>query len=77
MFRELLTRLPDLHTTAPPDRLRSNFINGVKHLPGDLDAAAGVAPRGTTACCLAVSQAYRPSAIARLPASSPASPAYL
>ena len=33
MFRELLTRLPDLHATAPPDRLRSNFINGVKHLP--------------------------------------------
>src|SRR6478672_80132 len=33
MFRELLTRLPDLHTLAPPDRLRSNFINGVKHLP--------------------------------------------
>ncbi len=33
MFRELLTRLPDLHTSAPPDRLRSNFINGVKHLP--------------------------------------------
>jgi len=33
LFRELLTRLPDIHATAPPDRLRSNFINGVKHLP--------------------------------------------
>ena len=33
LFRELLARLPDIHATAPPDRLRSNFINGVKHLP--------------------------------------------
>ncbi|AEA27606.1 Linalool 8-monooxygenase [Pseudonocardia dioxanivorans CB1190] len=33
MFRELLTRLPDIHATAPPHRLRSMFINGVKHLP--------------------------------------------
>jgi hypothetical protein len=33
MFRELLRRVPDIHATAEPDRLRSNFINGVKHLP--------------------------------------------
>jgi len=33
MFRELLTRVPDIHATAPPHRLRSMFINGVKHLP--------------------------------------------
>ncbi len=33
MFRELLRRMPDIHATAEPDRLRSNFINGVKHLP--------------------------------------------
>ncbi|MFC4942663.1 cytochrome P450 [Pseudonocardia sp. GCM10023141] len=33
MFRELLTRVPDIHATAPPQRLRSMFINGVKHLP--------------------------------------------
>lgn len=33
MFRELLTRIPDVHTTAAPDRLRSMFINGIKHLP--------------------------------------------
>jgi hypothetical protein len=25
--------VPDIHATAEPDRLRSNFINGVKHLP--------------------------------------------
>ncbi|HVM39700.1 MAG TPA: cytochrome P450 [Acidimicrobiia bacterium] len=33
VFRELLTRLPDIHATAVPDRLRSGFINGIKHLP--------------------------------------------
>jgi cytochrome P450 len=33
MFRHLLTRLPDIHSTAQPDRLRSNFVNGIKHLP--------------------------------------------
>jgi cytochrome P450 len=33
MFRELFRQLPDIEATAPPDRLRSNFINGIKHLP--------------------------------------------
>ena len=33
MFRELFARLPDIAATAEPDRLRSNFINGIKHLP--------------------------------------------
>ena len=33
IFRELLTRLPGLHATAEPQRLRSNFINGIKRLP--------------------------------------------
>jgi len=33
MFRELFRRVPDIHATAEPDRLRSFFINGVKHLP--------------------------------------------
>ena len=32
MFRELLRRLPDIHAVEEPDRLRSNFINGIKHL---------------------------------------------
>jgi methyl-branched lipid omega-hydroxylase len=32
MFRELLTRMPDIHTVGEPDRLRSNFINGIKHM---------------------------------------------
>ena len=33
MFRELLTRLPDIHTTAPPDLLLSDFVFGVKRQP--------------------------------------------
>jgi len=33
VFRELFNRLPDIHATAEPDRLKSFFINGVKHLP--------------------------------------------
>ncbi len=32
MFRELLRRLPDIEATGEPDRLRSAFINGIKHL---------------------------------------------
>jgi cytochrome P450 len=32
MFRELLHRLPDIHVVGEPQRLRSNFINGIKHL---------------------------------------------
>ncbi len=32
MYRELLTRVPDIHAVSEPDRLRSSFINGVKHL---------------------------------------------
>lgn len=33
LFEELLRRLPDLAPAGPVARLRSNFINGVKHLP--------------------------------------------
>ena len=33
MYRELLGRFPNIGATAPPERLRSNFINGIKHLP--------------------------------------------
>jgi cytochrome P450 len=32
-FRELFRRIPDVHATGDPERLRSNFINGIKHLP--------------------------------------------
>jgi cytochrome P450 len=33
MLRELLCRLPDIEAAGEPDRLRSSFINGIKHLP--------------------------------------------
>jgi methyl-branched lipid omega-hydroxylase len=32
MFRELLRRVPDIHAVGGPARLRSGFINGIKHL---------------------------------------------
>jgi cholest-4-en-3-one 26-monooxygenase len=32
MFRQLFERLPDIQSAGPPDRLRSSFINGIKHL---------------------------------------------
>ncbi len=38
MFRQLLTRAPHLAATGAPDRLRSSFINGIKHLPCDVEA---------------------------------------
>jgi cytochrome P450 len=33
MFRELLTRLPDLEPAGPPELLASSFIAGVKRMP--------------------------------------------
>ena len=33
MFQELLPRLPDMSLAGPVERLRSNFINGMKHMP--------------------------------------------
>jgi cytochrome P450 len=33
MLREVFTRLPDLRVCGEPDRLRSDFVNGIKHLP--------------------------------------------
>ncbi len=33
MFEELFRRFPDIELDGPAERLRSNFINGIKHLP--------------------------------------------
>jgi methyl-branched lipid omega-hydroxylase len=33
LFRELLRRRPDIHSTGTPSQLASRFINGIKHLP--------------------------------------------
>lgn len=35
MFRELFQRMPDIHAAAEPERLRSSFINGIKHLEAE------------------------------------------
>jgi cytochrome P450 len=45
MFTELLRRLPDIHATAEPARLRSGFINGIKHLPAAWTPVAPSRPR--------------------------------
>ena len=37
MLRELLTRVPRIRAAGEPDRLLSSFINGIKHLPCELD----------------------------------------
>ena len=33
MFEELLARFPEMEITGEVSRLRSNFINGIKHIP--------------------------------------------
>ena len=33
IFMELASRLPDMQLAGEPDRLRSNFIGGIKHMP--------------------------------------------
>lgn len=41
LFEELTARVPRVGALGPPERLRSNFINGIKHLPVRLIPAAG------------------------------------
>lgn len=41
MFEELLRRLPDVELGGPVQRLRSNFINGIKHMPVRFTAVGG------------------------------------
>ena len=33
MMTELLRRLPDIEATGKPEKLRSNFVHGIKRLP--------------------------------------------
>jgi cholest-4-en-3-one 26-monooxygenase len=39
MFEEVLARVPDMELAGDVQRLRSNFINGIKHLPVSFPAA--------------------------------------
>jgi cytochrome P450 len=43
MFRELFRRLPDIHSVGPPSQLRSNFINGIKHLHAEFTPGGAAA----------------------------------
>jgi cholest-4-en-3-one 26-monooxygenase len=38
MFEELLARVPNAEFAGPVERLRSNFINGIKHMPVEFAA---------------------------------------
>ena len=40
MFNELFRRMPDIRAVGEPDRLQSNFINGIKHLRAEWTPAA-------------------------------------
>jgi cytochrome P450 len=37
LFEELLPRLDSIELTGPVKRMRSNFVNGIKHMPVKLD----------------------------------------
>jgi methyl-branched lipid omega-hydroxylase len=39
IYRELFRRFPDVAATSEPDRLRSSFVNGIKHLPCSFTAS--------------------------------------
>ncbi|HXQ75854.1 MAG TPA: cytochrome P450 [Acidimicrobiales bacterium] len=41
MFRELFRHLPTITASGEPDRLQSNFINGIKHLPCTFSPGGG------------------------------------
>jgi cholest-4-en-3-one 26-monooxygenase len=42
MFDRLLDRMPDLKLDGKVERLQSNFINGVKHIPVAFSPSAPV-----------------------------------
>jgi cholest-4-en-3-one 26-monooxygenase len=44
LFEELAARVPRLEALGEPDRLRSNFIGGIKHLPVRLAAGSAGSP---------------------------------
>jgi cholest-4-en-3-one 26-monooxygenase len=44
MFTELLAVIPDIELAGPVERLRSNFINGIKHMPVSYTPASPTRP---------------------------------
>lgn len=45
MFEEIIRRLPDLQLAGPVQRLRSNFLNGIKHMPVQFTSVPAPATR--------------------------------
>jgi cholest-4-en-3-one 26-monooxygenase len=48
IFEEIATRLPDMRLAGEPDRLRSNFIGGIKHLDVEWTPGERVLPADTS-----------------------------
>jgi cytochrome P450 len=40
MIEHVMRRMPDLELAGPPERLRSNFVAGIKHMPVRFSPAA-------------------------------------
>jgi cholest-4-en-3-one 26-monooxygenase len=49
LFREIVTRIPDMRRVGDIARLRSNFIGGIKHMPVEFTPGARVLPDGVAA----------------------------
>ncbi|MCO5317786.1 MAG: cytochrome P450 [Microthrixaceae bacterium] len=46
ILREMLSRLEDIRPAGPPERLRSNFIHGMKHMPVEFTPGSRKHPAG-------------------------------
>lgn len=42
IFEEVMKRIPDMELAGPPDKLRSNFLNGIKRMPVTFSPSAPV-----------------------------------
>ncbi len=42
IFEEVMKRIPDMELAGPPDKLRSNFLNGIKRMPVTFSPSAKV-----------------------------------
>ncbi|HEX8594998.1 MAG TPA: cytochrome P450 [Pseudomonas sp.] len=60
IFTQIVTRLPDLQLAGPVSRLRSNFTNGIKHMPVSFNPGKTV--NNATGVRFYASNAARPTA---------------
>ncbi|TMD91915.1 MAG: cytochrome P450 [Chloroflexi bacterium] len=74
LLTELFTRLPDIEVSGPPERMRSSFMNAIKHLPARFtpvrraDAPIAIPVRGPAPAPAAASEAGAPAAGSAAPA---------